>query len=301
MKVICPTKSIFNIELLHKFKKYFYCNFKNLNQNKFSKIVHKYEVVIVRFNRFISYKKNHKIRFILSPTTGQNHIDKRYFKDKKVKFLLLKIKKLFKKSKCFLRIYTFTNFNVIKKNEITDKKIRSSYLIGNEVAKKKIGIIGLGRNGLKISKILKKLNAEVFYFDKNKKSNKFAKFLNLDNLLKLCEIIVICIPLNLNNKKFLDKSKLNKINNGSLVVNTSRGDVLDEDYIINLAKKNKLFYTADVMTSEFSKNHLKNLSRLNKFNNIFITNHIGGLTKESIYKTDKLIFDSFLEKLMYKR
>ena len=47
------------------------------------------------------------------------------------------------------------------------------------------------------------------------------------------------------------------------------------------------------MTNEFSKNYLKNLNRLNKFNNIFITNHIGGLTKESIYKTDKLIFDSF--------
>ena len=41
------------------------------------------------------------------------------------------------------------------------------------------------------------------------------------------------------------------------MVNTSRGDVLDENHIINLAKKNKLFYTADVMTSEFSKNHLK--------------------------------------------
>ena len=36
------------------------------------------------------------------------------------------------------------------------------------------------------------------------------------------------------------------------------GDVLDENYIIDLAKKNKLFYTADVMTNEFSKNYLKN-------------------------------------------
>ena len=51
------------------------------------------------------------------------------------------------------------------------------------------------------------------------------------------------------------------------------------------------------MTSEFSKNHLKNLSRLNKFNNIFITNHLGGLTKESIYKTDKLIFESFFNEI----
>tara|TARA_Y100000389_G_C17417006_1_gene494360 strand:- start:98 stop:1000 length:903 start_codon:yes stop_codon:yes gene_type:complete len=298
MKVICPTKSIFSIELLHKFKKYFYCNFKNLNQNKFSKIVHKYEVVIVRFNRFISYKKNHKIRFILSPTTGQNHIDKRYFKDKKVKVFTLKNKKNFlKKVNASSEFTLLLILMSLRKMKSQIKKIRSSYLIGNEVAKKKIGIIGLGRNGLKISKILKKLNAEVFYFDKNKKSNKFAKFLNLDNLLKLCEIIVICIPLNLNNKKFLDKSKLNKINNGSLVVNTSRGDVLDEDYIINLAKKNKLFYTADVMTNEFSKNYLKNLNRLNKFNNIFITNHIGGLTKESIYKTDKLIFDSFFREI----
>ena len=39
MKVICPTKNIFNIELLNKFKKKFICNFKNLNQNNFNKIV----------------------------------------------------------------------------------------------------------------------------------------------------------------------------------------------------------------------------------------------------------------------
>ena len=298
MKVICPTKNIFNIELLNKFKKKFICNFKNLNQNNFNKIVHKYEVVIVRFNRFVSYRSDHKIKFILSPTTGQDHIDKRYFTDKKVKIFTLKNKKNFLK-----KINASSEFTLmlilmsLRKIKSQIKKVESSYLIGNEVADKKIGIIGLGRNGLKISKILKKLDGEIFFFDKIKKKNRFAKFLNLDTLLKICEVIVICIPLNLNNKKFLNKSKLNKINKGSIVVNTSRGDVLDENHIINLAKKNKLFYTADVMTSEFSKNHLKNLNRLNKFNNIFITNHLGGLTKESIYKTDKLIFESFFKEI----
>tara|TARA_Y100001958_G_C21225367_1_gene550742 strand:+ start:1352 stop:2254 length:903 start_codon:yes stop_codon:yes gene_type:complete len=298
MRVICPTKNIFNIELLQKFKKKFICNFKNLDQKNFDKIVHRYEVVIVRFNRFISYKKNHKIKFILSPTTGQDHIDKKYFEDKKVKVFTLKNKKNFLK-----KINASSEFTLLlilmslRKMKLHLKKIGDSHLVGNEIAKKKVGIIGLGRNGLKISRILKKLNAEVFYYDKNKKISKFVKFLNLDNLLKLCEIIVICIPLDLKNKKFLNKSKLNKINKGSLIVNTSRGDVLDENYIIDLAKKNKLFYTADVMTNEFSKNYLKNLKQLNKFNNIFITNHLGGLTKESIYKTDKLIFESFFKEI----
>ena len=107
---------------------------------------------------------------ILSPTTGQDHIDKRYFTDKKVKIFTLKNKKNFLK-----KINASSEFTLmlilmsLRKIKSQIKKVESSYLIGNEVADKKIGIIGLGRNGLKISKILKKLDGEIFFLIKLKK------------------------------------------------------------------------------------------------------------------------------------
>ena len=85
------------------------------------------------------------------------------------------------------------------------------------------------------------------------------------------------------------------MSSNSLIINTSRGAVIDEDYVLELAKKNKIFYSTDVFSNEFSKMYLKKIKRLNTFKNILITNHIGGLTRESIYKTDKMIFDVFFK------
>lgn len=297
MKVICPTTNIFNLYLLRKFKKKFICNFKFQNQYNFNKIVHKYEIIIIRFNRFISYKKKHKIRYILSPTTGEDHIDKKYFKDKKVKIFTLK-----NKTKFLNKVYASSEFTILlilmslRKIKSQIGNFNNQYLIGNEIAGKKVGIIGLGRNGFKISKIMKQFKASVYYFDKKKKINQYANFLKLNSLLQSCEIIIICIPLNFN-KKFLNKSKLKKIKEGTLIVNTSRGGVLDENYVISLARKKKIFYASDVMINEFSSTYLKRLNQLNKLTNILITNHMGGLTQESIFKTDKLIFDSFFKEI----
>jgi lactate dehydrogenase-like 2-hydroxyacid dehydrogenase len=301
MKVICPTKNIFSSYLLSKFKKKFFCNFKYLNQYNFNKIAHNYEIIIIRFNRFISYKKNHKIRYILSPTTGEDHIDQKYFKDKKVKIFSLK-----NNIKFLNTVYASSEFTILlilmslRKINLQISNFNNQYLIGSEIAEKKVGIIGLGRNGFKIAKIMKQFKAEVYYFDKKKKKNKYTNFLELNSLLQSCKIIVICIPLNFN-KKFLNKSKLNKIKEGTLIVNTSRGGVLDENYAINLARKKKIFYTADVMVNEFSSTYLRKLTELNKLPNILITNHMGGLTQESIFKTDKLISDSFFKEINVKK
>ena len=69
---------------------------------------------------------------------------------------------------------------------------------------------------------------------------------------------------------------------------------IDEKYIISLAKKKFLYYSADVIQNEqFVKK--KDYIQLNKMSNIFITKHIAGLTKESIYKTDKKIFSDFIK------
>ena len=85
------------------------------------------------------------------------------------------------------------------------------------------------------------------------------------------------------------------IQNGSIIINTSRAGVLDENYILTQAKKEKIFYSSDVFSDEFSKNYLKKIKKLNTYSNIIITNHIGGLTYESINKTDNFIFDVFFK------
>ena len=85
------------------------------------------------------------------------------------------------------------------------------------------------------------------------------------------------------------------IKRGSIIINTSRAGVIDENYVINQAKKKKIFYSSDVLSEEFSKNYLKKIKKLNTYPNIIITKHIGGLTYESIDKTDNFILSVFLQ------
>ena len=291
MKLICPTANIFNKFVILKLKSLFDCNLKEMSQKKFEKVVHNFEIVLLRFNRYIPYKKKHKIKFILSPTTGEDHIDKRYFKDKNVKIITLK-----NKYKFLSTVNASSEFTILlilmTLRKIT--KTKNNYNIGYELLNKKVGIVGLGRNCKKICKIIKNFGAKIFYFDKKIQSSSF-KYLNLNSLLKKCNIIIICIPYNSKNLNFINKTKINMIQNGSIIINTSRAGVLDENYILIQAKKEKIFYSSDVFSDEFSKNYLKKIKKLNTYSNIIITNHIGGLTYESIKKSDNFIFDVFFK------
>ena len=90
MKLICPNQSLFSIQIKENLKKKFKCDFFDISQNKFDNIIRNYDIVLCRFSKNINFFNNHKIKFILSPTTGLNHIDKKYFNDKKVKIITLK-------------------------------------------------------------------------------------------------------------------------------------------------------------------------------------------------------------------
>ena len=122
----------------------------------------------MRFNLYLPYKKNHKIKFILTPTTGLNHIDKKYFFDKRVKIISLKGQTNFLNKirstvefSILLLLLSLRNYYTLKKRNMK----------GTELYKKRIGIIGYGRIGQKVEKIIKSFESEVFIFDKKKKYN----------------------------------------------------------------------------------------------------------------------------------
>jgi lactate dehydrogenase-like 2-hydroxyacid dehydrogenase len=86
--------------------------------------------------------------------------------------------------------------------------------------------------------------------------------------------------------------KLKKLKKNCILINTSRGEVLDEKFAVNLAKKKKIFYSTDVIKNEYQKN-ISALKNYNRIDNLIYTNHIAGLTNESILKTDNFILNKF--------
>ena len=92
MNLICPSPKSYSDSIKNILSKRFKCKFSTMNNSEFNKICHNYEIILMRFNNIIKYKKDTKIKFILCPTTATEHIDDKFFKDKKIRIFTLKNK-----------------------------------------------------------------------------------------------------------------------------------------------------------------------------------------------------------------
>ena len=124
------------------------------------------------------------------------------------------------------------------------------------------------------------------------KPKKF-NFVSLNNLLKTCEIILIHIPLNIHNENFLNSSKLKLLKKGTIVINTSRGNILDELNILSLVKKKKISYFTDVISRKILLDKRQIIKKIENNENFYYSGHVAGLTKESVEKTDLFIYKNF--------
>ncbi len=285
MKIICPTPSDFSDQILIKLKKNFKCNFKEIKQNKLNRIIKDYDVVLTRFNREIVFKNPNNLKYILTPTTGTNHIDKRYFKSK------TKIISLFGELKFLKNINASAEFSIylILKALKTFRLFNNK--LSNEINGKFIGIVGYGRIGKKICPILEKMGAKIYIYDVKKSIVPRKKYKTLKQLLKASDILSFHIPLNSENKNIIGKNVINHLKENMIIINTSRGEIFDERQLFKKIIKSNIFYATDVIGKYFL-NNLKNEKIKNK---VIYTGHVAGLTNESVKMTDEFILKKFLK------
>ena len=144
-----------------------------------------------------------------------------------------------------------------------------------------VGIIGYGRLGKLFHKYCKSFGANVKIFDPYIK-NRSKLFTSLNKLLKNSDVISFHIHAN-NNYKFLDRTKLNLMKKNVTIVNTSRGEIIDEKAVVAFLKKNKKAKIAsDVLFDEINDKFSGILYKysLKNINQVIITPHIGGMTTE---------------------
>ena len=142
--------------------------------------------------------------------------------------------------------------------------------MGSLLHGKTVGIIGYGKIGKRLNKLLKSFGAKVLIND-----IKFIKNnVPLNTLLKNSEIISMNINLR-SSKKILDKSKLDLLKKNCILINTSRPEVIDYDYLYKILLKKNIFGAGlDVFNKEPYFGKLINLK------NVVLTPHIGGYSKE---------------------
>jgi D-3-phosphoglycerate dehydrogenase / 2-oxoglutarate reductase len=309
-RILITEKKDFSEKAIKTLKTEFLVHTKELKYDELCKIIHQYDGVIVRLG--IKLDKNllmkaKSLSFIATPTTGLNHIDLNFSKKNKIRIISLKNEKRFLKTITPTAELTFGLMINLMRNIIPcQRKVKKNIwnrnlFIGEELKNKRLGVIGLGRLGGQVAKTGCIFGMEIGYFDPYKKNKKYLKFNSLKSILKWADIITIHVHLNKQTENMINQNFFKNCNKGLYLINTSRGEIINESYLLEALKKNKIKGAAlDVLSGELNPKSIKNNKLINyckNHDNLIITPHIGGATKESMRKTEEFIANKIISEI----
>lgn len=123
-----------------------------------------------------------------------------------------------------------------------------------EIKGKVLGIAGLGDIGSKVAKIGEAFGMKVIFYNRSKKTLKElhgAKQVDKETLLSSSDFLSLCLPLNNDTLNFIDEDSLKKMKKGVFIINTGRGQLVDENAITKALKDKKVQgYATDVLSKE---------------------------------------------------
>ena len=231
------------------------------------------------------------LKIIATPSTGTTHIDLDYCKQRNIKVVPITVSSEFKKIKASSE-YTFM-LGLLSFRKIFDsiRLTKQGYwrdvekdLRGFELSGKKVAIVGFGRIGQNLLKYSLAFSAKPLVYDPYAKTKSQYLKKDLSKVISEAELVFICISYTKKNENFVNKSFFSKIKNKPTLINTSRGEVINEIDLIRALKTNKIRAAyVDVVKNEqklkYKKNLIINYSQNNK--NLIVTPHIAGLTFDS--------------------
>lgn len=150
---------------------------------------------------------------------------------------------------------------------------------GNELAGKKVGMVGFGAVGQHIARMLVSFPCEIFYFDPYYVDpNSEYKKVELEELFSSCDVIGIHLPVTAETKGMIDKKYLSLLNKDAIFVNTARATVVNREDLLEVIESGQIRGAVlDVFYNE-PPDDIDYKMILNK--NVIATPHIAGATHE---------------------
>jgi D-3-phosphoglycerate dehydrogenase len=186
---------------------------------------------------------------------------------------------------------------VTKSNDMHSGVWKKDSIDSYEIRNKIIGIVGYGNIGSQLSVICEALGMKVIYYDILDKLSigNAKKCKSLNELLRQSDIISLHVDGRDINSKLISDNEFNLMKEKSILINYSRGNIVDVDALIKNIKNKKLMGAAlDVFPEEPSNNEESFISKVKGIEEIILSPHIGGSTKEAqknigSYVPDKII------------
>lgn len=236
------------------------------------------------------------LKVICTASTGIVHIDSTLADLKNISILSLKNETDFLMKVTSTADLAFTlMLNMIRK--ITPASIDvlnggwdCEKFIGRQVCDLNIGILGFGRLGKIFANHLSGFNSQVSFFDPYVEfatnQAKIVKIKNLKEFLQSLDVLSIHIHATDKNIKYINKEFLSFCKKNIVIINTSRGEIIDEADMVNFLKNNPgSSYATDVISDEIKNLHsspiLSYFKEVHPSNSIIVTPHIGGMSEGS--------------------
>ncbi|HBM15030.1 MAG TPA: phosphoglycerate dehydrogenase [Lentisphaeria bacterium] len=158
---------------------------------------------------------------------------------------------------------------------------------------KTVGIVGMGEIGIEFADRAKAFGMNVIAFDpialmnrpvaiSTRLERKIFTFCNtLEEIAELSDVITFHLPSNPHTKNMVNRDFLKHVKKNAIIINTSRGDIVDDDALIEAINSKNLRVGLDTFNGEPAKGDGKFESALSKHHNVYGTHHIGASTEQA--------------------
>ncbi|MBK8567482.1 MAG: hydroxyacid dehydrogenase [Saprospiraceae bacterium] len=253
------------------------------------------------------YSQKTRCKVIATPVTGIDHIDEEACRQWGICIVSLRGETAFlREVRATAELTLALTLALLRSlvpaaNEAMQGLWRRDLFRGQEVYRKTVGIVGMGRLGRITAGYFEAMGAKVIGYDIREDFPKdYERAENLEALIEAADIVSLHVSYNPTTYHLLNKAMFHHFTNKKILVNTARGNVVDETALLTALQEGRLGGAAlDVVQNEadFSPNNPLVAYAL-QHQNLLIVPHIGGNTFESFEKTERFIAGKMKEALL---
>jgi D-3-phosphoglycerate dehydrogenase len=250
-----------------------------------------------------------RLRYIVSPTTGLNHIEIDEAGTRGVRVLSLRDENIkLRDVRATAELTVGLMLALLRHLPESVSHVREGgwdrdRFKGHEIYGKTVGVVGYGRLGRLVAGYMEAMGARVLACDPNVEADRVdgsVELRSFEDLLQLSDIVSLHVSYSPSTHELLGGPEFALMKEGSWLVNSSRGEVIDEQALIAALDSGQLAGAAlDVLaheqTGDFHERPLIRYAR--EHPNLLITPHIGGCTFESMEKTERLMAERLVKVL----
>ncbi|KLO24730.1 MULTISPECIES: 2-hydroxyacid dehydrogenase [unclassified Marinitoga] len=241
----------------------------------------------------IKILKNNNVKLIALRSSGFNHVDIKAAKKYGIKVVHVPAYSPYSVAEHTIGLILSLNRKIHKSYlRIKENNFSLDGLLGFDLHGKTVGLIGTGKIGRIVANILKGFGMKILGYDKFPSNEFVGEYTDLKDLFRRSDIISLHCPLNKDTYHIINEKNINLMKNGVMIINTSRGGLIDTKAVITGLKTRKIGYLGLDVYEEEENIFFEDLSeefidddvfiRLTTFPNVLITGHQGFFTKEAL-------------------